>query len=126
MGKKSREKRDRPQRLHIPPPKYMAIIDAVSERDREFFEAHPDENYCLRPYVPGEFPLEAYTASGETPPAQDAWTMVEQIKPGWRVRQVVFHGPAFPPGPLVLFATWKNGPIDVWVEPWPEHEGAAS
>ena len=39
---------------HDMPKPYSSIVDAVNARDREYFEAHPKEDFYLRPYVPGE------------------------------------------------------------------------
>lgn len=36
------------------PRRFRRIIDAVSARDRLYFEQHPLESQYLRPYVPGE------------------------------------------------------------------------
>lgn len=38
-----------------PPEAIGKIMDAVSKRDREHFDEHPDEAWYVRPIVPGEF-----------------------------------------------------------------------
>jgi hypothetical protein len=40
--------------LAHPPERYRAIIDAVSQRDREWFARHPGQTSFRRAYVPGE------------------------------------------------------------------------
>ena len=37
------------------PERFERIVRAVSDRDREWFDAHPDADSYVRPYVPGEF-----------------------------------------------------------------------
>ena len=36
------------------PPSLGALVDAVMDRDREWFAAHPDKDQYIRMYVPGE------------------------------------------------------------------------
>ena len=73
------------------PAKYLAILDAVSERDREWFEAHPLATEVWRPYVPGEFYPYA-DAKG------DAIVHVRQLAPGIRVRRPWIPEDAKTPG----------------------------
>jgi hypothetical protein len=41
---------------HITPPRrYRRLIDKVMDRDRDYFERHPDDESYVRPHVPGEF-----------------------------------------------------------------------
>lgn len=81
MGKKSRVKRERRQpapNIIQPPPEITATIDRVSAEDRDWFEAHPGEEYRMRPAVPGEFW-----------PSDAAWithVVVRQVLPGFRLR----------------------------------------
>lgn len=120
MGKKSREKRDRPRRINIPPPKHAAITEAVCERDRQFFEEHPGESHYLRPYVPGEFPIEVLSRMGAPMPKQDAWILVTQIVPGTRMRRDMPAMPDMPRGSRFrIFQSGSPEPIEAWVEPWP-------
>lgn len=119
MGKKSREKRERRQPVVHPPSRFAEIIDAASERDREFFENHPGQEYCLRPYVPGEFWIGPALDSGEPPLAQDSWVLVRQVAPGIRMRRPVSVPASIPRGPQVLTMPWEDEPIVAWVEPWP-------
>jgi hypothetical protein len=37
-----------------PPRRFCRIIDAATDRDREYLEQHPDEPAYVRDYVPGE------------------------------------------------------------------------
>lgn len=37
-----------------PPRRFQRIIDRVCERDRQYFERHPDAGSYVRDYVPGE------------------------------------------------------------------------
>ncbi len=77
MGKHNR-KRDIPV-IH-PPENYARIVDAVCERDREYFEAHPGETSYARPYIPGEF-------HPGPPLPQDAMVEVCYLGPGLRSRR---------------------------------------
>jgi len=73
---------DRQKSLEIiPPPAISKLIDAVNDRDREFFEANPLSNSYTRPYVPGE----CY-------PAQGDFDIVEvwRVAPGVRIRIPMF------------------------------------
>ena len=36
------------------PERFSKIVDAVCEKDRLYFELHPDEPYYIRQFVPGE------------------------------------------------------------------------
>lgn len=71
--------------LRAPRP-YGDIIDRACDRDRTYFEEHPEEDSYWRDYVPGEF----------WPMALPADTRVEvvQVQPGVRVRRPVtpVHG----------------------------------
>jgi hypothetical protein len=58
--------------------------EAASERDRLYFEAHPDEDEYLRDYIPDEFVVD-YGGS----PIPDLVRVV-QLEPGVRVRQGVW------------------------------------
>ena len=51
----------------------------ASNKDREWFEAHPDRNYYVRPTVPGEFP--------EALLGQLWYTAVRQVRSGFRLRK---------------------------------------
>jgi len=42
-----------PNRLREP---FASLVDQVNERDRAFFEEHPNEANYLRPFIPGELP----------------------------------------------------------------------
>ncbi len=84
MGKKSRRKNAYMVR---PPVQNRAIIEAVKDRDRQFFEGHPGETHYVRPYIPGEFPVALAARVGEALPAQDDWVLVTQVAPGLRSRQ---------------------------------------
>lgn len=70
-----------------PPVQNRAIIEAVSNRDRQFFEGHPGETHYVRPYIPGEFPVALAARLGGALPAQDDWVLVTQVAPGLRSRQ---------------------------------------
>ncbi len=64
-----------------PPRKFRRLIDRVCDRDREYFDRHPDAQSYVRPYVPGEswpifFP-------------QGTQIRVTQIGPGVRLRETV-------------------------------------
>ncbi len=54
--------------------------DLASERDREWFERHPDRNYRLRFLMPGEMP------GLEADPSIYAFVAVGQALPGCRIR----------------------------------------
>ena len=54
--------------------------DLASERDREWFERHPDRNYRIRFLMPGEMP------GLETDPSIYAFVAVGQALPGRRIR----------------------------------------
>ncbi len=64
------------------PEPYASLIDAVTARDAEYFEKHPDATYYVRGYVPGEF----YPA--EPAPHQRSQIRVTQLRPGIRTRRV--------------------------------------
>ena len=64
-----------------------AIMEAVSHRDRQFFEGHPGETHYVRPYIPGEFPPAVVARAGEPMPAQDDWVLVTRVAPGSRTRR---------------------------------------
>jgi len=66
----------------IPPPAISKLIDAVNDRDREFFAANPLSNSYTRPYVPGEI----YPAGGDFDVVQ-----VWRILPGVRARVPMMH-----------------------------------
>ena len=78
--------REKPNRLREP---YLSIVNAVNERDREFFAAHPKETAFLRPYCPGENAPEVFHDLGVTPPGLDDWVLVHNIAPGIRCRQPI-------------------------------------
>ena len=61
----------------IPARAISKLIDAVNDRDREFFAANPLSNCYIRPYVPGEI----YPATGDFDVVQ-----VWRILPGVRAR----------------------------------------
>ena len=65
----------------IPPPAISKLIDAVNDRDREFFEANPLSNSYTRPYCPGE----CYPVNGNFDVVQ-----VWRIAPGVRCRVPMF------------------------------------
>jgi hypothetical protein len=59
-------------------------IDAASEDDRLWFEAHPHRQYRIRPYRPGEGPPDY-----QTPEPRLGWrwfVVVRQLRPGVRMR----------------------------------------
>lgn len=61
------------------PERYSDIIDQVCDRDRLYFQEHPDEDSYCRAYVPGEFwPLRL---------PQQAQVEVHLVGPGVRTRQ---------------------------------------
>jgi hypothetical protein len=70
-----------------PPGPYAKEIDAASERDRRWFEQHPDQTSYIRPRMPHEFDLSPL-ANGDYAP--DA-TLVEvvQVRPGLRLRRLL-------------------------------------
>ncbi len=53
-------------------------VDRASEDDRMWFEMHPERSHRIRPYIPGEWPMEVVPT-----PTQAA---VRQIQPGVRAR----------------------------------------
>jgi hypothetical protein len=97
---------------------HATIVALVSEADRRWFERHPDESIYVRPMIPGEIP-------GRIDPGQlDGWTLVRQIKPGFRLRRqigrLICRRP-FPPRLTVLVL--QDGSI---VRDVPIHEGGAA
>lgn len=72
----------------IPKP-FAEIVDRVNQRDREFFDANPDEPCYLRPHVPGEYPPASLAAIGVDLPGQDCWVLVTSIAPGIRSRRPI-------------------------------------
>lgn len=60
------------------PEQWAAVIDQVSERDRAYFEAHPEVEAFLRPMQPGEF--------GPYEPAEPL-VLVTRIADGIRTRE---------------------------------------
>ncbi len=76
-----RHSKHTPQRPNVQPLPEPAgsIVEAVTDRDRVYFERHPGALSYVRPYVPGELP-------GTCPPG--TLVRVIQIMPGVRVRQV--------------------------------------
>jgi hypothetical protein len=71
-----------------PPERYRAIIDAVSQRDREYFEAHPWLTTYRRQAIPGEFwPIEITNIIE---------VEVNMIAPGFRTRRPI--GPCWDGG----------------------------
>lgn len=65
--------------LRTPEP-FASLIDALMERDRVWFEQHPDAEFYRRAFVPGELhPL-------EDPPA-GSWMIVVRLGPGLRMRR---------------------------------------
>lgn len=59
-------------------------MEAASETDRVWFEAHPRRSYRVRPHIPGEWP----PGSMATPlRGWCAYTVVRQVMPGFRVRR---------------------------------------
>ena len=85
-------------RRHIVPPvhrirePFATIVERVMERDRAYFEEHPDAQMYARPYVPGELPPDSLAAIGISPPDQDTVIVVRQIRPGVRVRGLLPAG----------------------------------
>jgi hypothetical protein len=71
------------------PELYASIIDAVNDRDRDYFQAHPAETGYLRRYVPGEHSPASLAAIGATPPTQDSWVLVHNVAPGIRCRRPI-------------------------------------
>ena len=59
-------------------------VDRASERDRRYFERHPEATSYERRYIMGEF------APGIPYPMPDA-VKVTQVFPGMRVRQTVYR-----------------------------------
>jgi hypothetical protein len=67
------------------PEPYASLVDAVCQRDAEFFAAYPDSRGSVRrPYMPGGF----YPMTFDSEPIA---TMVTQIAPGLRMRQPMFE-----------------------------------
>jgi hypothetical protein len=77
-----------PHRVREP---YGTIIDAVNDRDREFFTEHPRESAYLRPYVPGEYSPDSMAAIGMVPPKLGSWVLVRNVAPGIRTRRPLGH-----------------------------------
>ena len=67
------------ERVILPtPPQFQEIVERVTARDREYFEAHPHETAYSRQYVPGEFwPVQF---------PQSTLVIVREIEPGVRAR----------------------------------------
>src|SRR5919199_5964016 len=57
-----------------PPRRFGRIIEVVCARDRQYFEEHPDEQFYVRDYCPGE--LWPYVAS------QCSAVLVRRLTPG--------------------------------------------
>jgi hypothetical protein len=58
-------------------------MEAASETDRLWFEAHPHRSFRVRPHIPGEWP------PGSLPARPRGWrpyTVVRQVMPGFRLR----------------------------------------
>jgi hypothetical protein len=55
-------------------------IEVASRSDRKYFEEHPEETSYIRAMVPGEFPHSPEDAA-------PAHVLVEQIRPGFRIRR---------------------------------------
>jgi hypothetical protein len=60
---------------------FDVAVDCASEDDRLWLLAHPDRRRRLRPIVPYEFHVRMAVQ-----PGQQAWVLVDQIKPGVRTR----------------------------------------
>ena len=57
-----------------------AAMDMASEADREFFEQHPGREHHVRPFVPGELPVQAIPGDGR-------WIIaVRNVRPGVQAR----------------------------------------
>jgi hypothetical protein len=55
-----------------------AVLDAISEIDREWFEQHAGARVYVRPFIPGEVPPDV--------PVDANYTLVIQMFPGGRMR----------------------------------------
>jgi hypothetical protein len=107
-------------RTDIIPAPFAAIVDAVCERDSQFFKDHPAESCYLRPYVPGEFPkTPSVPHHGLT---QDDWVLVTYLGPGLRVRKPVMNLMGYPGSDGRMTLENASGIVarDVWVEGWPK------
>lgn len=62
-------------------------VTKASDADREWFEAHPAEDYYVRAPFPDEFPP---LSGGSKPHA----VLVQQVKPGFRMRFPLVDGGA--------------------------------
>jgi hypothetical protein len=60
-----------------------AALEAASEDDRAWFEANPNRSFRARPQVPGEWPAGALS---RLPHGQFWFTVINQVKPGVRMR----------------------------------------
>jgi hypothetical protein len=60
-----------------------AALEAASEDDRAWFEAHPERSYRVRPHISGEWPDGALN---RLPQGQGWYTVVHQVSPGVRMR----------------------------------------
>lgn len=65
---------------------YTTIVNATSEEDRIWFEAHPGVAVRIRPAIAGELgpPMDLYTGK---------LTLVTQMQPGIRHRRIVDPAP---------------------------------
>ena len=105
----------------IDPPsiKHPSIVDAVSSRDRAFFGDHPNLTHYVRPYVPGELPLEVLREAQRPLPTQDWWVLVGKVTPDLRTREPIPPLPDLPHGStLIIRSKWREEPVEAWVERW--------
>lgn len=70
-------------RLADPTVPVEAVLDAVSEDDRRWFEVNPHAEFRIRPYIAGENP-----DPGPVPAGYGLWVRVTQVIPGVRFRQM--------------------------------------